>query len=57
MHAVAELFKGQHNMRGAGSCYMIIGTKLAMQSQENYWRAIEYMKCSENLQNQVIESN
>ena len=51
MHAVAELFKGQHNMRGAGSCYMIIGTKLAMQSQENYWRAIEYMKCSENLQN------
>ena len=36
---------------------MIIGTKLAMQSQETYWRAIEYMKRAEYLQKQVIESN
>lgn len=36
---------------------MIIGTKLAMQSQETYWRAIEYMKRAENLQKQVIESH
>ena len=34
LHAAADVFKGQNNKRGAGSCYMIIGTKLAMQSQE-----------------------
>lgn len=30
LHAAAELLTGQRNLRGAGTCYMIIGTKLAM---------------------------
>ena len=43
------------NYRGAGACYMILGIKLAMQSEDTYDRAIQYMQRSEQLQKSVIE--
>ena len=36
---------------------MIIGSKLATQSDESYFRAIQYMKRSEELQSKVIQNN
>ena len=40
LHSVAEMLHSQKNLRGAGTCYMIIGTKLAMQTDDSYLRAI-----------------
>ena len=47
LQATAELLLKQRNLRGAGTCYMIIGTKLATQSDEEYDRAMQYLNRSE----------
>ena len=50
LQATAELMQGQRNWRGAGTCFMIIGTKLATQSDADYNRAMQYLKRSEQFQ-------
>ena len=50
LHSAAELLQNRGNLTGAGACYMIIALKLAMQSEETYKRAIQYMTRSEMLQ-------
>ena len=34
LHDLADMFLQQKNIRGAGTCYQIIGTKLTMQSED-----------------------